>query len=110
MPTYDYQCDACGHTFEAFQSMRDDPLSVCPECETAALRRLITGGTGVIFKGNGFYVNDSKRGTSSSAGTATTSSGAESTDSDGAAKKGSDGSSAGSGGDGNSGSVGEKSA
>lgn len=60
MPTYDYECDACGHQFEAFQSMRDDALSVCPECNESALRRLITGGTGVIFKGSGFYVNDSK--------------------------------------------------
>ena len=61
MPTYDYECESCGHTFEAFQSMSDDPLSVCPECETPALRRLITGGTGIIFKGSGFYVNDSRK-------------------------------------------------
>lgn len=60
MPTYDYECDACGHQFEAFQSMRDNALTVCPECNETALRRLITGGTGVIFKGSGFYVNDSK--------------------------------------------------
>ncbi len=61
MPTYDYQCDKCGHAFEAIQSMKDDPLSVCPECDEAALRRIITGGTGVIFKGSGFYVNDSRK-------------------------------------------------
>ena len=60
MPTYDYQCDNCNHLFEAFQSFRDEPLSVCPECDAPALRRLISGGTGIIFKGSGFYVNDSK--------------------------------------------------
>jgi putative FmdB family regulatory protein len=60
MPTYDYLCDDCGHQFEAFQSMKDDALTTCPECEAPALRRLITGGTGVIFRGSGFYVNDSK--------------------------------------------------
>ncbi len=66
MPTYDYECDACGHRFEAFQSMMDDALTVCPECSEKMLRRLITGGTGVIFRGSGFYVNDSKKGGSSS--------------------------------------------
>jgi len=71
MPTYDYQCDACGHQFEAFQSMKDDALRVCPQCNESALRRLISGGAGVIFKGSGFYVNDSRKsgsGSSSSAG------------------------------------------
>ena len=66
MPTYDYQCDNCGHTFEAFQSMKDDPLTVCPECNQPRLRRLISGGVGIIFKGSGFYVNDNKKSSSSS--------------------------------------------
>ncbi len=66
MPTYEYQCDACGHEFEAFQSMKDDALTVCPECQKKSLRRLISGGVGIIFKGSGFYVNDS-RGAGSSA-------------------------------------------
>ena len=66
MPTYDYECDACGHQFEEFQSMRDDALTVCPSCNETALRRLITGGTGVIFKGSGFYVTDSKKKSASS--------------------------------------------
>lgn len=73
MPTYDYQCEQCGHTFETFQSMRDEPLVDCPSCTTPNLRRLITGGTGVIFRGSGFYVNDSRstaRGGSGAAGTA----------------------------------------
>ncbi|MEX2445366.1 MAG: FmdB family zinc ribbon protein [Alkalispirochaeta sp.] len=70
MPTYDYQCDSCGHVFETMQSMKDAPLSVCPECENAALRRLISGGAGVIFKGSGFYVNDSRKTGSGGASTA----------------------------------------
>jgi len=60
MPTYEYECKSCGHTFDAFQSMTDEPLKTCPECGQA-IRRLINGGTGVIFKGGGFYVNDKSR-------------------------------------------------
>jgi putative FmdB family regulatory protein len=67
MPTYEYECKKCGHTFEAFQSMSDDPLKVCPECGKE-VRRIINGGSGVIFKGSGFYVTD-KKGGSASAGT-----------------------------------------
>jgi putative FmdB family regulatory protein len=59
MPTYDYLCEHCNHQFEYFQSMSDEPLKSCPECGKS-VRRLIGGGLGVIFKGNGFYVNDSK--------------------------------------------------
>jgi len=57
MPTYGYECKSCKHTFDVFQSIKDEPLKVCPECGKE-LRRLITGGTGVIFKGGGFYVTD----------------------------------------------------
>ncbi|MDR1253368.1 MAG: zinc ribbon domain-containing protein [Treponema sp.] len=57
MPTYEYECKSCGHTFEAFQAMSDDPLDRCPKCGKT-VRRLIRGGTGVIFKGSGFYVTD----------------------------------------------------
>jgi putative FmdB family regulatory protein len=57
MPTYEYECKKCGHSFEAFQSMSDDPLTECPECGRE-LRRLINGGSGVIFKGSGFYATD----------------------------------------------------
>ena len=57
MPTYGYECKSCKHTFDAFQSMRDEPLKICPKCGRE-LRRLINGGTGIIFKGNGFYVTD----------------------------------------------------
>jgi len=60
MPTYEYECTKCGHTFEAFQSIKDNPLSRCPECR-GALRRVIHGGMGVIFKGSGFYTTDYKK-------------------------------------------------
>lgn len=60
MPTYDYECTKCGHTFEAFQRITDKPLSRCPECK-GSLRRVIAGGMGVIFKGSGFYTTDYKR-------------------------------------------------
>ena len=60
MPTYDYECAKCGHTFDAFQNMSDDPLKKCPECGQKSLKRLIGGGLGVIFKGSGFYVTDSR--------------------------------------------------
>lgn len=62
MPTYDYECTKCGHAFETFQSMSDDSLVKCPSCAKNGLRRLIGGGLGVIFRGSGFYVNDSRNG------------------------------------------------
>ena len=61
MPTYEYECTKCGHTFEAFQSITDKPLSRCPGCRSA-IRRVINGGLGVIFKGSGFYSTDNKKG------------------------------------------------
>jgi putative FmdB family regulatory protein len=60
MPTYEYECASCGSDFDVFQSMSDDPLKVCPTCGKA-VRRKINGGTGVIFKGSGFYKNDSRK-------------------------------------------------
>jgi putative FmdB family regulatory protein len=56
MPTYDYECEK-GHRFEAFQSMKDEPLRECRECG-APVRRLIGPGSGFIFKGGGFYITD----------------------------------------------------
>lgn len=72
MPSYDYQCRDCGHTFEAFQSMAENPLVDCPSCGKPSLRRLIGGGAGVIFKGSGFYVTDSKKSSSKSESSAST--------------------------------------
>jgi len=57
MPTYEYECRNCRNIFEVFQSMSDEPLKKCPKCGLA-IRRLINGGSGVIFKGGGFYVTD----------------------------------------------------
>ena len=57
MPTYGYECKSCGYTFDVFQSMKDDPIKECPECKKS-VRRLINGGTGIIFKGSGFYATD----------------------------------------------------
>jgi putative FmdB family regulatory protein len=57
MPTYEYECKICGHSFEAFQRMSEPPLTSCPLCGKE-VRRLINGGTGIIFKGSGFYVTD----------------------------------------------------
>ena len=58
MPTYDYICDACVHEFEAFESIKADPQTVCPSCHEATLRRKIGGGAAIIFKGSGFYQTD----------------------------------------------------
>jgi putative FmdB family regulatory protein len=60
MPTYEYVCSKCGHHFEKFQSMRDEPLKKCPKCSKSALKRLVGGGAGLIFKGSGFYITDYK--------------------------------------------------
>ena len=60
MPTYDYICNECKKTFEYFQSMCAEPFTVCPECKKHSLRRIISGGTGLIFKGSGYYLTDYK--------------------------------------------------
>jgi putative FmdB family regulatory protein len=58
MPTYDYECDACGHKFELFQSMSAPVEKKCPECGKLKLRRLFGTGAAVVFKGSGFYQTD----------------------------------------------------
>ena len=60
MPTYDYICNDCNKMHEYFQSMSDNPLTKCPECKKNSLRRVISGGTGLIFKGSGYYLTDYK--------------------------------------------------
>jgi putative FmdB family regulatory protein len=67
MPTYEYVCSSCGADFDVFQSMSDAPLKVCPTCGNA-VRRKINGGTGIIFKGSGFYKNDSRKSSSAPRG------------------------------------------
>ncbi len=59
MPTYEYECTVCQHKFEELQKFADKPLAKCPVCG-GKLRRLISGGSGLIFKGKGFYVTDYK--------------------------------------------------
>ncbi len=58
MPTYDYQCDACGHEFELFQRISEEPLKKCPQCKKNKLQRLFGTGAAVVFKGSGFYQTD----------------------------------------------------
>lgn len=58
MPTYEYECGACGHRFEKFQSMTEKPIRKCPECGKDKTERIIHGGAGVLFKGSGFYQTD----------------------------------------------------
>jgi len=61
MPTYEYVCAKCGHEMEAFHSMKDSPLQLCPACKRRALKRKVGGGAGLIFKGTGFYITDYKK-------------------------------------------------
>jgi putative FmdB family regulatory protein len=58
MPTYDYRCNGCSHTFEHFQAISDKLLRKCPECGKPKLERLIGAGAGFLFKGAGFYITD----------------------------------------------------
>ena len=60
MPTYDYICNDCENMYEYFQSMSDTPKKMCPDCKKDSLRRVISGGTGLIFKGSGYYLTDYK--------------------------------------------------
>ena len=57
MPTYQYQCTNCSYEFEEFQQITEDPITVCPKCQ-GKVKRLITGGSGLLFKGSGFYITD----------------------------------------------------
>ena len=88
MPTYQYACTDCGHAFEQVQSFSDDALTVCPTCE-GRLRK-VYNAVGVVFKGSGFYRNDSRSTTSSSdapASSSSSDSGSSSGGSDKAAAK-----------------------
>ncbi len=65
MPTYEYQCTKCGHKFDELQSIKDEPLTLCPNCGENALKRIMGAGAGMIFKGSGFYLTDYKKSGSS---------------------------------------------
>lgn len=57
MPTYEYKCTKCGYVFERFQGIKDPPYTKCPECN-GLVKRLIGAGSGILFKGSGFYITD----------------------------------------------------
>ncbi|MGI8642932.1 MAG: FmdB family zinc ribbon protein [Thermomicrobiales bacterium] len=65
MPTYSYRCDTCGDQFDTFQKFSDDPLTECPSCD-GTVRRVIQP-VGVVFKGSGWYINDSRKPSDSDA-------------------------------------------
>ena len=69
MPTYEYECQKCNHLFERFQNMSDERIKTCPKCR-GKVKRLLGAGAGIIFKGSGWYVKDSKA--ANSAGKPTT--------------------------------------
>jgi putative FmdB family regulatory protein len=58
MPNYDYRCTSCGHTEEIFQSMSEASITKCPNCGKETYERIVTGGAGVLYKGEGWYVTD----------------------------------------------------
>lgn len=62
MPTYVYKCDSCGAQFEQFQSFKDEPLRTCPSC-AGSVRRVFQP-VGIVFKGSGWYVTDSRKSSS----------------------------------------------
>lgn len=69
MPTYEYQCQKCGHRFSEFQRIVDPPIKDCPKCgKKNCVEQIITGGSGLIFKGSGFYITDYKRKSSGDSG------------------------------------------
>jgi putative FmdB family regulatory protein len=95
MPTYEYECEKCNHHFEVFQSMKEAPKKTCPQCK-GRVRRLISGGAGLIFKGSGFYITDyrsegyksaAKKETSSTTGSSTKSSATKSSSTETGSKK-----------------------
>ena len=66
MPTYVYACDTCGAQFEKFQSFKDEPLRTCPSC-AGAVRRVFQP-VGIVFKGSGWYITDSRKSSSATVG------------------------------------------
>jgi len=70
MPTYEYACDQCGQHLDVVQSFSDDPLTLCEACG-GSLRKIF-GNVGIVFKGSGFYKNDSRPSSSSSSSSTAT--------------------------------------
>ena len=67
MPTYEYECRRCGHRFEKFQPITAAPVKTCPQCR-GRVARLLSGGSGIIFRGSGFYQTDYKKSPAASTG------------------------------------------
>ncbi len=88
MPTYDYRCESCEHRFELTQSIKDDPITVCPECGEETVVKVF-GVPGISFKGSGFYKTDNR----SSAGSSASSDSSSSSSSNGESKSSSSSSS-----------------
>ncbi|MER6501026.1 FmdB family zinc ribbon protein [Streptomyces sp. NPDC001455] len=80
MPTYQYQCTECGEGLEAVQKFTDDALTVCPSCN-GRLKKVFSA-VGIVFKGSGFYRNDSRGSSSSSSPASSSAKGSGSTSSD----------------------------
>jgi putative FmdB family regulatory protein len=64
MPTYEYYCTACSKTSEIVQAITEGRKRKCPQCGVLKLKRIISAGINVLFRGSGFYVNDYKKSTS----------------------------------------------
>ncbi|MEU0226647.1 FmdB family zinc ribbon protein [Streptomyces sp. NPDC006284] len=102
MPTYQYQCTECGEGLEAVQKFTDDALTECPNCQ-GRLKKVFSA-VGIVFKGSGFYRNDSRGSSSSSSPSSSSKSGASSTSSSSSSSSSDSGSSSGSGSSSKSGS------
>ncbi len=87
MPTYDYQCEACDHTFEHFQSITARPIRKCPACNANKVVRLIGTGGGILFRGSGFYQTDYRSEAYKKAADAESKKGKEDKDSKGGSSK-----------------------
>jgi putative FmdB family regulatory protein len=87
MPTYDYECNGCGHSFELFQSINQPVQRTCPECRRPRLKRLFGTGAAVVFRGSGFYQTDYRSDSYKKAAEADSSKPAETNSESGKAKK-----------------------
>jgi putative FmdB family regulatory protein len=65
MPIYEYKCKSCGYEFEELQSLKEKPITVCPKCSKPSVKRLLSSGPALVFKGSGFYETDYKKSPSS---------------------------------------------
>jgi putative FmdB family regulatory protein len=73
MPTYEYKCENCGNEIEVIQSIKAEPLKHCDKCGKETLKRMISAGGGLIFKGSGFYLTDYKNKPSESSSSSSSS-------------------------------------